>query len=137
MSSSVTTSRSEHARHLLVRVDVGPKAGAGEDDVADEHEVALALVAVLGPPDGETVALEPTLVQPFLAAPLGMPEARQQRDPVDDERAVGGEHHVRQAPLGPDGLDHVARLLVGGAEPFPLLGCEPGVGRQLGVHPGS
>ncbi len=126
----------EDALHLAMRVDVGTEPGAAEDDVAGEHEVALTFVAVLRASHAEPAGAEPALVRPLLADPLGMPETGEQRDTVDDERAVGREDHVRQAPLGCDRLDEVPGMLVGGAELLPLRHGTIRVRRQLGVHPG-
>jgi hypothetical protein len=95
----------EQLLHLAVRAGVGAEAVAGQDEVADDEEVALALVG----PDGgvrpaERAGLdgtgEPVEVGRALGRALGVGEAGAERPAADDEPAVGREDHVRQAGTG-------------------------------------
>ena len=125
----------EDARGLGVRGAFGAKARAREDHVADDGEVAFALVAVLGFVHGESLRPKPVGVERLFALALREAEPRAERDAVDDERAVGGEHHVGQTRRGLDGLDLVARRDVRGPQLLPLRGGSGPVDGPVGVHP--
>ena len=85
--------------------------------VADDEEVALALVDVHRLGDVlEPGVREPLQVGGALGPPLGVGEPRAEGAALDDEAAVGGEDHVRQAGLGVDELHLVAEVEVGLAE---------------------
>ena len=82
---------------------------------------------------GSVTALRPGVRQPAqvgraLGAALGVGEPGAERAALDDQAAVGGEDHVRQARLGVDELDLVAELQVGLAQGLPLPDGELAVG---------
>ena len=56
----------------LVRQRVAAEAGAGEDRLADEQEVALALVDLLGLAHVEAAGAEPVHVRGALGLALGV-----------------------------------------------------------------
>jgi hypothetical protein len=122
---------------LGVRAALGTEARAREHQVADQGQVALALVDVGRRDDlAEAVRLQPGRVRGGLAGALGVGEPGADGGAVHDERAVGGEDHVRQAGdrlelehLVPEGPVRVP-------QPLPLPHRERGVDDRAGGHPG-
>ena len=128
------TSRPKIARDLLMALRIGAEPGAGEDDVADEQDVALALVDVLGHAHIETVGPEPVHVGRALGLPLRVGEARAVGDVVEHEAAVGRVDHVGQALDGVDQLHVEAEVEVGLVQRLPLADRERVVGGVFRVH---
>jgi len=127
---------SEDAGSLGVRARVGAVARAGKDEVADDHEIALPLVDVLGLVDLEARSREPGAVGRRLGDPLGKGEPGTECAPGIGGAAVGREHHVRQPGDARQDIDAVPEPLVGRHEVVPLAQGEVPVDRDIEVHPG-
>ena len=125
----------EQLLQLGVRGAVGAEAGAGQDQVADDEQVALALVGLAGGVRDVAAVGEPLLVRGALGLALGVAELRGVDDAVQDGRAVGGVDHVRQAGDRVDRLDGVAEVEVHVAQRAPLADGQVGVGVLGLVHP--
>jgi hypothetical protein len=126
----------EQLLHLGVRAGVGAEAGAGQHELADDEEVALALVDVPGLGDALQVeGGQAPEVGRTLGPPLGVGEPGAQGMALEDEAAVGREHHVGQAGLRLDELDLVTERQVGPPEGLPLPHGEVAVGTAGDVHP--
>jgi hypothetical protein len=109
---------------------------AGQQHVAGEEQVALALVDELGLVHLEAGALEPRPVGgPFVGA-LRVAELHGQHPAVDHGGAVGGEDHVGQAGERLDLVDPVAQVEEDLAQRRPLADGERGVVRRRRIHPG-
>ncbi len=102
----------EDLADLAVAVAGRAEAGAGEDRVADEQEVALALVDLVGLDDVEAVRAEPVHERRALGHALDEAELRAVRAAVDHESAVGRVDHVGKPLDRLDQLDLVAELEV-------------------------
>ncbi len=127
----------EQLLHLGARARVGAEAGAREHPVADDEEVALALVDPRRRRDRlQGGRGEPAQVGRTLGGPLGEGEARPEGATGDDEPAVGREHHVRQAGLGLDEVHLVPEVEVGLAQHLPLRHGQRAVHDDGRVHPG-
>jgi hypothetical protein len=80
----------EQLLHLAVRARVGAETGAGQHQITDDEEIALALVDVHGLRDRfEPGRREPPEVRGALGAPLGVGEPGVQRLPLDHQAPVG------------------------------------------------
>ena len=121
---------------LRMRVTLGAEARAREHQVADHGQVALALVHGGGGDDlAEAVRLQPGRVGGGLPGAFGVGEPGADRDPVDHERAVGGEDHVGQAGDRRE-LEHlVPEVAVGVAQRLPLPDRQGRVHHHTGRHP--
>ena len=120
---------------LFVAVRRAAKAGAGQDDVADQQEVALALVDLDGLAHVEAVGAEPVHVGGAFGLALRVGELGAVGDAVDDEAAVGGVDHVGQAVDRVDQVHVEAEADVGVVQRLPLGDGQVRVGRQGRVHP--
>ena len=121
---------------LGVRTRVGAETGAGQDDVAEDEEVALTLVDEARRTGiQEAVGLEPAHDVLRLGGTLAGLVPRAEHATVDDQSAVGHEHHVGQPRHRVDDRHVVAECTVGAHELFPLPHGPGGVDRVLGVHP--
>jgi hypothetical protein len=81
--------------------------GASKDDVANEQEVALALVDLFGDDGVVAGRAEPICKCRSLTRTLDEPELGHIRSAVDQKAAVRGVHHVRKASEWFDQLDFV------------------------------
>jgi hypothetical protein len=117
-----------------VAVADGAETRAREDRVADEQEVALALLHLDRLDHLEPVRGEP--VHEGRSSPRRSSTRKHaERATVDDEPAVGGVDHVGQSLDRVDELDLVAEREVGVVQRLPLrdgLGRVGGLGR---LHP--
>ncbi len=125
----------EDPGHLGVAGAVAAEAGAREDRVADEEDVALALVDLLGHAHVEARLAEPVHVRGALGLALGVLEGGAVRDAVEREPAVGRVYHVGQPGDPVDEVDLEAEAHVGVVEGLPLAHRERRVGRDGGIHP--
>ncbi len=87
---------------------VGPKSMARQDRRADDQQIALTLVGVVGVGGLEAVDAHPLGVGGGLAGALWVGEAGDDGLAVDDEATVRGVDHVGQTRDGLDELDSVA-----------------------------
>ena len=125
----------QDARGLGVRGHLGAEAGAGEHPVADDDEVALALVDVLGLDDLDAELAQPGGEGRRLRSALRVGEAGAERPAAHDERPVRGEDHVRLPGQRRRALDDVPEPLVDVHQPLPLPQREVAVDGDVGVHP--
>ena len=98
----------EHLLELRVRGEGGAEAGAGQQQAADEEDVALALVDLGRRVRRVPVLLEPAEVGRSLTASLLVVEARRVDHTVEHRRTVRREDHVREVGDRVDQLDGVA-----------------------------
>ncbi|GAB3954543.1 hypothetical protein GCM10027614_61810 [Micromonospora vulcania] len=102
----------EDLLQLGVRGVRGAEAGAGQQVITGQQDVALALVDVLRVVHLEAGGLEPRPVGRCLVGALRVAELHGHRLAVDHRAAVGGEDHVGQAGHRSDLLDGVAQVAV-------------------------
>ncbi|MBG9885408.1 hypothetical protein ABE10_02170, partial [Bacillus toyonensis] len=100
----------EDLSDLAVAVSGGAEAGPGQDHVAREQEVALALVDLLRLDRVEAVRTEPVGEGGGLAGPLLEAELGDVGPSADHEAAVGRVDHVGVARERIDQLDLVPEL---------------------------
>ena len=114
----------------------GAEAGAGQQHVAGQQDVALALVGVLRrrTPRSRLARTRPR-TPGASSARSGVAELHGQHLAVDHGGAVGGEDHVGQAGQRLDQLDGVAEVEVRLPQGLPLADGQRVVVRRRRVHP--
>ena len=125
----------QHPGGLRVRARVGAEAGAGQHQVTDDEQVALALVDELGLDDPQAGAAEPGGVRRGLGGALRVAEPGAEHGAAEHRGPVRREHHVGQAGHRGEQVDGVAELEVGAAQPVPLGHGERPVDAGPGHHP--
>ena len=118
-----------------MRPAVGAETVARQHDRADDEQVALTLVDVARLDRVAAVAVHPLGVGGGFACALWVGEPGDDGLAVDQQAAVGGVDHVRQAGDGLDQFDGVPEFLVGLAQGLPLVHRQVGVDGCRGVHP--
>jgi hypothetical protein len=122
--------------HLCVSGPDSPQGRRSENPRPDKPEVSLPFVHALKAMHSQASGLEPVGEGRLFRHPFSEREPRAQRLAVDDEPAVGDEHHVGQSRHGLDHTNLVAEIGVRIAQRLPLLQCPGCVHRPARIHPG-